>query len=332
MAARWRWVLLAAGAVAAGLAFNTILVDRQTRSATPRDGGYLIETGELAANVKLVGNGPAVVLIHGFGAAIDWWDTITPALAANHRVLMVDLIGHGGTAAPASGYSIKRQAALIAAVLDKLGIDRAAIIGHSMGGEVATALAEAHPNRIAALVLIDASSTAVGRYNVLTELYLTPAIGELLARFRQKSVLRMGLRQGFAPGFKVPDNFIDDLRQLTYTALRAAHNESVAYRAAKSLNARLAAITPVPPLLAIFGSRDALVPADSAALLARVPGAKIATLRGVGHSPMVEAPAATAGLIESFLSERKATAWPAQAQTGAASSNEPREPERLDQP
>ena len=85
---------------------------------------------------------------------------IAPALATDHRVIRVDLIGHGGTAAPAAGYTIPRQAELVAAVLDRLGVDRVTVIGHSMGGEVATALAERNPARIAAMILIDSPPTA----------------------------------------------------------------------------------------------------------------------------------------------------------------------------
>jgi pimeloyl-ACP methyl ester carboxylesterase len=100
------------------------------------------------ANVKVEGAGTPIVLIHGFGAAIDWWDDVAPALATDHRVIRIDLIGHGGRAAPGSGYSIERQGTLVSAILDKLVVDRITVIGHSMGGVVATALAELKPERI----------------------------------------------------------------------------------------------------------------------------------------------------------------------------------------
>jgi pimeloyl-ACP methyl ester carboxylesterase len=105
-------------------------------------------------------------------AAIDWWDDVAPALATDHRVIRIDLIGHGGTAAPASGYSIERQAALASAILDKLGVDRVTVIGHSMGGEVATALAELKPQRIVRLIFIDSPPTVEATFNFLTEAYL----------------------------------------------------------------------------------------------------------------------------------------------------------------
>jgi pimeloyl-ACP methyl ester carboxylesterase len=94
---------------------------------------------------------------------------------------------------------------------------------------------------------------------------------------------------------------VTDVRQLTYRAFRTAHEESIVYRTAKPPYQRLTAITPTPHLLAIFGSLDAIVPPENAKLFERVPGAKLATIKGVGHSPMVEAPTETVKLIEDFL-------------------------------
>jgi pimeloyl-ACP methyl ester carboxylesterase len=242
------------------------------------------------------------VLIHGFGAAIDWWDEIAPQLATDHRVISIDLIGHGGTAAPASGYSIPRQAALVAAVLDQLGVDRVTVIGHSMGGEVATALAERNPARIERMILIDSPPTADTTFTPLTQLYLDPMVGQLLARLQTDDALRRGLEQGFAPGFPVPSAFVADLKQLTYTAFRSAHDESIAYRKAKPPYQRIAALQPVPPLLAIFGAQDAIVPPATAKLFEHVPGAQVVMIEGAGHSPMVEAPEKTLALIRKFLS------------------------------
>src|SRR5579884_1428701 len=101
------------------LLLNAYWVDSRTRAAMAREGGQVMNTSLVPANVRVLGSGPAIVMIHGFGAAIDWWDLIAPQLASDHRVICIDLIGHGGTAAPASGYSIERQAALVSSVLDQ---------------------------------------------------------------------------------------------------------------------------------------------------------------------------------------------------------------------
>lgn len=283
------------------VAANMVWVDAITRPAAPRDGGRLVATPLVEANVRVEGEGPPVALIHGFAAALGWWDEIAPDLAKDHTVIRLDLIGHGGTAAPAAGYAIADQALVVAAVLDSLEIDRVTVIGHSMGGEVATALAEADPARIAQLILIDSPPEADTDFTLLTELYLTRGTGELLSHFQSDAAIRSGLAQGFAPGFPVPQRFVDDLRQLTYTAFRSAHGASVAYRREKATYERLAALAPVPPLLAIAGAEDAIVPVATARLYEKVPGARVEVIDGVGHTPMVEAPERTLALIRGFL-------------------------------
>jgi len=286
---------------AAVLALNSIFVDIQTRPAEARSGGTLIETDIVTANVKTEGDGPPVVLIHGFGAALDWWDEIAPALARTHRVIRLDLIGHGGTEAPGSGYAIERQAALVATVLDELDIARAVVVGHSMGGEVATAFTEANPGRVERLVLIDTPPAAEHSFGLGTQLAFRRLIGQGLWRVRTDGMLRQALAQGFAPGFPIPDKFIADLRQLTYTAFHDAHEESVAYVTTRSMPERLAVLESQPPILVIFGTRDALIPVRSAQRFADVPGAQLVMIDDVGHSPMVEAPSRTLELIRDFI-------------------------------
>ncbi|MGK2921854.1 MAG: alpha/beta fold hydrolase [Methyloceanibacter sp.] len=297
-------VLVAAVVVltmAAALAVNAMLVGLQTRPAMARSGGVLMETDIVTANVKVEGEGPPIVLIHGFGAALDWWDAIAPQLARNHRVIRLDLIGHGGTEAPGSGYGIERQASLVKAVLDKLGVTRAVIVGHSMGGEVVTAFTVANPQSVERLVLIDSPPKPETDFDLKTRLALSPLIGQGLWRLRNDTVLRQALSQGFVPGFPGPEKFIADLWQLTYPVFHQAHDDSVAYVTEEGSPARLSALDPVPPLLVIFGTQDALISPDSAKLFETVPGAKLVMIDGAGHSPMVEKPAETLAQIEGFI-------------------------------
>ncbi len=288
-------------AVTGALLVNALLVDAKTRPAMARNGGQLMETDVVTANVRVDGAGPPIVLIHGFGAALDWWDAITPGLARDHKVIRLDLIGHGGTEAPASGYSIERQAALVKAVLDKLGVGRLAVVGHSMGGEVATEFTALDPSRVERLVLIDSPPKPETTFDLMTRLGLMPGIGQTLWRLRTDTMLRRALAQGFAPGFPVPEAFVADLWQLTYTAFHNAHDGSLAYVTDQGTPERLSALDPVPPLLVIFGTRDQLISPASAKLFDKVPGASVVMIDGAGHSPMVEAPEKTLALIKDFL-------------------------------
>jgi pimeloyl-ACP methyl ester carboxylesterase len=296
----WLVAVLVLALILAPITINAFLVESATRAAAPRDGGTVIETAVVPANVKVegAGTGIPIVLIHGFGAALDWWDEIAPALAAERKVIRLDLIGHGGTEAPSSGYSIERQAALVKGVLDKLGVERVAAIGHSMGGEVVTELAEAHPELIEKMVLIDTppkteNAAKPGSQSV-------PLWDELMWRFISPEDFRKALAQRFPPGFQVPDKFVADLEQLTYRAFTSAHGGGVDF---EPVYERLMALGKVPPLLIITGAQDPLVPPEKAKLYERVPGAMVATIDGAGHSPMVEKPEKTLELIKVFLAQ-----------------------------
>jgi pimeloyl-ACP methyl ester carboxylesterase len=295
------WGLAAVVVALAALLANRRIVDARVRNAQPRDGGTLIETEIVTVNVKVEGAGRTLVMIHGFSAALGWWDAITDDLAKDHQVVRLDLIGHGGTAAPDADYVIERQAALVSAVLDRLRVDRATVIGHSMGGEVATALIEARPSLVERLILIDSPARADAKFTPAMQAYLTPVLGEAMSRILTDDGVRRGLAQGFAPGYPMPERFVADFRQLTYRAFRLAHEESVAYRTKKPTYERLAAIKPAPPLLAITGSMDAIVRPASVMRHGRLTGARIEVVEGAGHSPMVEKPERTLALIRDFL-------------------------------
>jgi pimeloyl-ACP methyl ester carboxylesterase len=89
------------------------------------------------------------VLLHGFDASLRWWQPSVSALARSHRVVRIDLLGHGGSAKPRDGYSMSEQARLVDGVMRILGVRRAIVAGHSMGAAVAIALAESDPPLVA---------------------------------------------------------------------------------------------------------------------------------------------------------------------------------------
>jgi pimeloyl-ACP methyl ester carboxylesterase len=142
-------------AVAALLLLNTVLVDQQASPATAAptvsvDGGQLYVTDDGPRDA------PAIVLIHGFGGSVRWWDLVVPALAGSHRVIRVDLLGHGRSAKPAGGgYGIAEQGRRVGEALDLLGVGEAVVVGHSTGGSVATSLAEQRPDLVTALALVN---------------------------------------------------------------------------------------------------------------------------------------------------------------------------------
>lgn len=102
------------------------------------------------------GEGPPVVLIHGFAASMDTWKPVLPALVENHRVIALDLKGFGWTDRPPGDYSPKAQAALVFALLDRLGMEKAAVVAHSWGSSVALRMALDQPQRVTKIALYDA--------------------------------------------------------------------------------------------------------------------------------------------------------------------------------
>lgn len=285
--------------LAAAVLVNASLVDRETRDAEPRDGGRLV--GDV--NVRVDGRGTPVVLVHGFGSSIAWWNRIAPALARRHRVIRVDLIGHGGSAAPDTGYAMEQQARAVARVLRRLGVRRAAVVGHSMGGNVVTSLAEQFPRLVERVAIIDSAPSTREPYasdlGPLAQLYLAPIAGQLLHRIRTDGAVRNGVDRAFAPGFAYPDRFLDDIRRLPYTAFRRSRDKGDEYRDEEPLHRRLGALR--KPVLVIWGERDAIAPPVALDLYRRVRGARVEAIPDAGHTPMYERPRATIRALRPFL-------------------------------
>jgi 2-succinyl-6-hydroxy-2,4-cyclohexadiene-1-carboxylate synthase len=113
----------------------------------------------IAYHVETAGAGPALLLLHGFTGSVRSWDRFVPGWAERCRVVAVDLIGHGETEAPddPERYTMAHTVQDLAAILDALDIERAAVLGYSMGGRTALSLAATHPERVRALLLESAS-------------------------------------------------------------------------------------------------------------------------------------------------------------------------------
>jgi pimeloyl-ACP methyl ester carboxylesterase len=290
--------------VIVALAVNTVVMDRDTEDAKAGVGRIIdLPGGDLQVREDGPADGQAVVLLHGFACSLGWWDRMVPALARDHRVIRFDLLGHGGSEKPKRGYGIESQARLVASALDRLGVRRAAVVGHSMGGSVATALADLRPALVESLVIMDSpSKSGDGELPFTARLGFVPVLGEAIRRVVPDSMIRNGLESAFANGFDVPDRFVEDFREMTYTSFDASHRGADDYGEERGLAERLADES--VPLLVIFGSQDDLVDPKSAQGYRKVPGARIVVLDGVGHSPHVERPAATARLIENFLAQK----------------------------
>jgi pimeloyl-ACP methyl ester carboxylesterase len=304
MRGRWRIAIGALALVVVLLALNAIVVEGETKpAAVTVPGGRILHLsgGDMQVLEGGLRAGPPIVLIHCFTCAIDWWDALMPRLERDHRVIAVDLRGYGGSEKPGSGYSMEDQASFLAEALGSLGVRDATVVGHSLGGTVATALSEGFPRLVGRLVVIDQApdeSYASEGLPITARLSFLPVLGPALWQVTPDFAIEDGLGVAFAPGFDVPDRFVDDFKRMTYTSY-SLDTEEGEYSDASPLDRRVARTR--TPLLAIFGAEDQIYDAREAlAAYAAVPGARTELIAGAGHSPNVEKPAETAALVLAF--------------------------------
>ena len=290
------------------LAINTLIVDRETETAgVTVPGGRILDVsaGEIQVLEGGPRNGPPIVLIHCFTCAIDWWDGMLPALERRHRVIAVDLLGHGGSEKPGSGYTIPHQAEAAAEVLERLGVSGAEVVGHSLGGAVAVALAQQDPQLVDRVAIIDMPpDNSYGDLGFIASLAFQPVLGEALWTIKPDFSVRDGLQVAFAPGFDVPDAFVADVNRLTYTAYDESPSGTEDFIGEESLDQRMKETG--KPLMVLMGAEEQIVNDPRRALrqyAGSVPTAETHLIAGAGHSPNVEKPAETASLVLRFARE-----------------------------
>lgn len=297
-----KWRILAGAIVVAlaALCLNAFLVSRATRVAEPFHGGRVLELEGPDLNVKEYGpsSDRAVVLLHGYSASVEWWDRAAAALLGE-RVIAVDLVGHGGSEAPrdAKQYGIDGQAHAVRRALDALGVRQAVLVGHSMGGNVAIALAEQDPERVERVVISDTPAEAgLVESPPLAGLACTPIIGPAVDRLRPLDVFTgSSLQTGFAADYPVPPLAHRSLEQLTHAGVCHSGEQGNEPTPAQ----RLAGLG--KPVLVVWGERDVLTPTAANVEGYRAAGLEPVVIPGVGHSPMVEAPGQFVGAITEFI-------------------------------
>ena len=257
------------------------------------------------ARVRYVrkGSGPPVVLLHGFASSLYTWKDVLPALAAGHDVVAIDLPGFGGSSIPrplqATSYP-----GVVLAVMDRLGLDRASLVGNSLGGSVAVAVAGEHPERVDRLVVIDSAGfnfRARDRPWIL-RLVAAPGVAAAVERLPvRRRLVAAGLRQVFFHDELVTEERIDEYAapMLRPGAARAAA-ELLAAPGPPDFAALITRVR--APTLVIWGREDTWIPVEHAGrFTAAIPGATAVVLDACGHTPQEEKPADVAALLQRFL-------------------------------
>ena len=239
------------------------------------------------------GTGPAAaVIIHGVGGHKEDWQGVAEALAATHRVFAIDMLGFGKSSKTGDDLSMTIQADAVRALLDAQKIERAVIIGNSVGGWVAATFAATYPKRIERLVLIDAAG-----FKAMFE-------GAPPVNFDPGSVDEMQALISFVINSAVADT--PGLAQQAFDNYVSSGEKAISATWGQSLflSSRLEDLLPriSAPTLVLWGAGDRLFPPVLAGVFAgQIAGATSRLIPDAGHFPQIDNPAATITAIADFL-------------------------------
>jgi pimeloyl-ACP methyl ester carboxylesterase len=260
---------------------------------------------------RVAGSGPPVVLIHGMLNSSSHWQAVARDLAADYTVVAPDLIGHGDSAAPRGDYSLGAHAASIRDLLAAIGIDRASVVGHSLGGGVAMQFFYQFPQRIERLALI--SSGGLGReVSPMLRTAALPGMSGLLsltihprmlgalrasgARLRGRGIGAGVYLQAIARALAPLENA--DARQAFLHTLRSVidmHGQRV------SATDRLNLLDSIPTLI-VWGERDRTIPIEHGRRAHEaIPHSFFRTLPRAAHFPHLEDPEGLSAVLREFL-------------------------------
>jgi pimeloyl-ACP methyl ester carboxylesterase len=263
---------------------------------------------------RMAGEGagkPVVVLIHGMVNSSRHWREVAERLAGDYTVIAPDLIGHGDSATPRGDYSLGAHAAAIRDLLAALGVRRATIVGHSLGGGVAMQFFWQFPERVERLALV--SSGGLGpRVSPLLRLAAVPGASPALALAARPRVVDAIAslaneleRRGSAKAVYL-DAIARALRPLQSEGSRRAFIQTLrgvidARGQRVSAVDRLYLLGPVPTLI-VWGERDRTIPLEHGrAAHEAIPGSRFQTLPRAAHFPHLEDPDGLAGALRGFL-------------------------------
>lgn len=276
---------------------------------------YVDLPGGVRMHYRDQGEGPTLLLIHGFSASLHTWEPWVERLATgedrigDYRIISIDLPGHGLTRAPA-GYqaSIEVFRDVVAEFVRSQSLQRFAIAGSSMGGNVAWEYALAHPARVEALILVDSSGWEETREEFADEptifkLLRNPVIGPLMRDLDNTRLIRQGLEASFGD-----PEFVDRAMVQRYSELaRAPGHRDILLQMTLGFRSRNYAtperLAPLRmPVLILSGDQDRLVPPDHARQFHdAIAGSELVMFEGIGHIPQEEAPDQSAMAVHEFL-------------------------------
>jgi pimeloyl-ACP methyl ester carboxylesterase len=281
-----------------------------SRSAPSPARSQTIELHGQPVSYLHAGRGPALVLIHGITSSSRTWARVLPGLAERHTIIAPDLLGHGASAKPRGDYSLGAFASGIRDLLVALGIERATVLGHSLGGGIAMQLAYQFPERVQRLILV--SSGGLGREVSIMLRAATLPGAELVLPLLSPSLRataaataavlrRAGIR--LTPG---AEGVTDGLGSLAAGDARRAflHTaRSILGPSGQRVSAtdRLYLAAWLPTLL-VWGQRDRMIPVTHARrAAAAMPDSRLEIFKTAGHFPFNDDPQRFVDVVTDFI-------------------------------
>jgi len=258
------------------------------------------------------GRGPVTLLIHGLGGFAESWHETLAALEPHTRVVALDLPGCGQSAKPRRPYTLAFFAQVVEGFVRALGAERVSLVGHSLGGAVATAFALAYPGRVERMALLGAIVPGFPlQPSAVYRLMTLPGVGEFLSRLVTRGVCSAALARCFV----VPrPDAVAFLVEHQYAARTAADGRAAYLSTLRGVRAdftvraeayRSALLEWSRPTLIIHGCQDPVVPIRHArAVVEGMPGAQARWLDGCGHFPQIEHAPTVNGWLGEFLLAR----------------------------
>lgn len=238
------------------------------------------------------GQGFPVVLLHGFPLDHTIWEPVLSAIKEHARIILPDLRGNGQSPVTDGVYSMRLMAADLATLLDKLEIDRAILVGHSMGGYVSLAFAYAYPNRLAGLGLISTQAAADSPEKRQDRLNLADEIGRKGVRH---------LAEVMSARLTTRPELISPLRTLILKMNpKGAIGDLKGMAERSDMTEFLPSIT--VPSLVLAGAEDIILPIERSRTMAKMLGrAWLVEIPSAGHVPMMEYPQPVAEAIDQLI-------------------------------
>lgn len=271
---------------------NAAVADSETKQANLATGVKLsyVESGPK--------NAPVIIFLHGATDSSHSWSSTTPYLDSQYHIYALDQRGHGDSDKPAYGYTVPQMAEDVIAFMNREKVNKAVIVGHSMGSLIAHQVAAVYPERVNKLVLIGSAPTASGNA-VLRDLWAT-TIGT--------STFQDPIDPAFIEAWQTGPNPVDPAffsKVLSETAKVPARVWKNIFRLLETDNHAYFLKDITAPVMIIWGTQDAIFSqADQDALIAALPtGAQFVPFAGAGHNVQWEQPQAVANSIQTFLAQ-----------------------------